>query len=129
MMGMGGAGDSDLGRSGRSGPGNSGGKLSRGEERSIGPPLLTLAQLLLRRLQRRIAGKFQVREPHALVDHLVGAYGSWRFESGCCGGAVEIILLDAVAAHAQAAHQRAVLVKRQRAWKEHDSILIGIRRL
>ncbi len=62
---------------------------------------------------RRIPRKLEVRQPHVFVDDLIGLNVGRRFESGRAGGGDEIVLIHAVAAHAQAAHQHAVLVERQ----------------
>ena len=78
---------------------------------------------------RRILRELEIRQPDALIDDLIGVDVGGRFEAGSAGGGDEIVLIDAVAADAEAAHQHAVLIQRQRAGKKHDAVLIRIRRL
>src|SRR5262249_7038094 len=40
---------------------------------------------------------------------------------------IKVVLIDSIAAHAEASHHYAVLVERRAAWKENDSILELIR--
>src|SRR5579872_2818461 len=77
----------------------------------------------------RIAREFQVRQPDALVEHLVGSQGGWSFKARRGSGTDEIVLVHTVSADSQAAYQHAILIQRQRARKEDDAVLIRIRRL
>ena len=76
-----------------------------------------------------IARKFEVGQTDALNQNLIGADGCGRLEilSACIGDV--IILVDAIATHAQASDQHSILVERQAAGEEHNPILIGIARL
>ena len=104
----------------------------------VQPPKLAQAPLYNSRFEnrylfkasiRRILRELEIRQPDALIDDLIGVDAGGRFKGRSAGGGYEIVLIDAVAADAQAAHQHAVLIQRQRAGKKHDAVLIRIRRL
>src|SRR5882762_11571425 len=73
-----------------------------------------------------IARELQVRQSHAVDQYLVRAD-----RCGCCEVLTAsvrdvIVLIDAVAAHAQSAYQHAILVEGQAPGKEYNAILVGI---
>ena len=53
----------------------------------------------------------------------------WRFVADCAAGGGEVVLIDAVAGDAQAAHQLAIEIKWSASGKEDDSVLVGVLRL
>ena len=62
------------------------------------------------RLQGRIAREFQIRQAHAVDEHLVGADGGRRVEADGGSGRDEIILFNAITAYAQAPDQDAIFI-------------------
>jgi hypothetical protein len=80
-------------------------------------------------LLRGIPRKLQIRQPDSINHHLVRAYRFRRFKPGRAPGCNVIILVDAISAHSQPAHQHSILIKRKAPWKKHNSALIRIRRL
>src|SRR5262249_25598932 len=60
----------------------------------------------------RMAREFDVRQPHAAYQQLICANGRRRLEAESAGGADDVVLIDAVAADADSAHQSAVFEER-----------------
>src|SRR5438552_10908310 len=81
------------------------------------------------RLQGRIAREFQIRQAHAVDEHLVGEDGGRRVEANGRAGRDKIILFNAIAAYAQAADQHTILVERYATREKDDAALVGIGRL
>ena len=75
-------------------------------------------------LVRRIAREFQVRQANGVDDDLIGVDVCRSFEAFGSGAGDVVVLIHAIAAHAQSAHENAVLIERQAAWEENDSALI-----
>src|SRR2546421_8105583 len=73
-------------------------------------------------LQVRAARELHEREARAADDYLVGAYGGRRFEAVAPGGGDDVVLINAVAADADAADELAVLVDGDAARKDLDAV-------
>ena len=80
------------------------------------------------RLESGIAGEFEVGEADAVDEDLIGADGGGGFESHGAAGSDVVVLIHAVAADAQAADERAVLIEADGAWKENDATLVVVGR-
>src|SRR5262249_29142794 len=74
---------------------------------------------------RRISRKFEIGEPHVLDQNLIGANRIGRLESFRAGVGHKVILINAVAAHAEPANQRAIFVESGAAWEKHDPAVVS----
>src|SRR5882762_10017418 len=75
--------------------------------------LFTFTFLFLPSLEIRAAWKLQVRKTYATHEHLVRTHGrGWRV-AAAAGSGDQIVLVHAVAADPDRAHQYAVLIKRR----------------
>lgn len=64
-----------------------------------------------------ISGKLQIRKPHTINHHLIGADGDWRRETLSGGIRHVVILIHAVAAHTKSPDKNAILIERKTARK------------
>src|SRR5258705_10777705 len=80
-------------------------------------------------LVRGIAREFQVRHPYAVDHDLICPNVRGSFKALGSGISNIVILIDAITANTESAHQDSVLVQRKTAGKEHDTTLIRVRSL
>jgi len=88
---------------------------------------MTIARVWLW-LESWVAREFEVGEADSVDEDLVGAYADGGFEADGAAGGYEVILIDAVAADAEAAHERAVLIESDGTGKEDHSAFVTVGR-
>src|SRR5581483_653972 len=77
----------------------------------------------------RVARVLEVRQADVLDEELVSAEVIRRVEAGDAARGDEVVLIDAIAADAEAADQGAILVDARAAGEEDDAVLVGEVRL
>jgi hypothetical protein len=76
----------------------------------------------------RIAGKFKIRKPDSIDGNLIRAYCGRRFESRGAGTGYKIVLVNAIAADAEAADEHSVFIQTSASWEKHDTALFVVGR-
>ena len=73
---------------------------------------------------RGIARKLEVGKPYAPDRNQVGADRGRRFEAFCAGTRHKVILIDAIAANAEATDEYSVAIQAGASRKKHDATLL-----